>query len=170
LRPRAVVASIGTPLQQFRRRRRVPASDWRRFGRALLTRTRSATLRAVVDGAFVVLTLKRRGLRPLVRDPSAFPAADLNHARHIADAVDAGLAVLPVAPTCLRRSVTLLRELDRRRLGASLHIGVRSGDHGIEAHAWVQVGDDVINDDPVLVRTYEPLSVGVAEQLLPRFE
>jgi hypothetical protein len=88
-------------------------------------------------------------------------------AREVVAAVDAGLGVLPVAATCLRRSVTLLRELDRRRMGGALHIGVRPGPAGIEAHAWVQAGDDVLNDDPVLVRTYSEISAGDAERLLP---
>ena len=56
------------------------------------------------------------------------------------------------------------------RLGADLHIGVRRGPVGIEAHAWVQAADHVVNDDPALVSTYAALSVGQAERYLSSFE
>ena len=151
-----------------RRGRRVTGTDVRRFLTALCGPQRVSVLRAVVDGIIVRRTLQRRGLRPLVRDMSGRSANP--DAREVAAAVDAGLGVLPVAPTCLRRSVTLLRELDRRQIGGTLHIGVRQGPAGIEAHAWVQSGDDVLNDDPVLVRTYSEISAGAAERLLPGLE
>jgi hypothetical protein len=140
-----------------------------RFAAAVRSRERASALRAVVDGAFVTATLERRGLRPLLRDRSELPQGDPAGARRVADAVDAGLGVLPVAPTCLRRSVALLRELHRKRQGAVLHIGVRPGTGGIEAHAWVQVAGEVVNDDPKLVATYTQLAAGEAERLLPRF-
>jgi hypothetical protein len=38
-----------------------------------------------------------------------------------------------------------------------LHIGVRPGGPAFEAHAWVQVGEDVLNDDPAVTETYLPL-------------
>ena len=60
-------------------------------------------------------------------------------ATEVAAAVDAGLGLLPMAPTCLRRSMTLLRELARLDLAAALHVGVRHQQARIEAHAWVQV-------------------------------
>ena len=63
---------------------------------------------------------------------------------------------------------SLLREMYREGLGATLHIGVRRGPNGIEAHAWVQVGDHVVNDDPEVVSGYVELSVGDAERYLPR--
>lgn len=139
-----------------------------RFAAALSGRQALTACVAVVDGARVVLTLKQRGLRPLLRDRPVIRRVDPAAARQLAEAVDAGLGMLPVAPTCLRRSVTLLRELDRRGLEARLCIGVRSVDGAIEAHAWVQVADDVVNDDPDHIRTYQPISVGEAERILPR--
>jgi hypothetical protein len=78
----------------------------------------------------------------------------------VSAAVDAGLALWPMAFTCLRRSVVLLREVRRSGLSAALHVGVRRGAAGnLEAHAWVQVGDQVVNDDPVLVLTYAQLAL-----------
>ncbi len=150
-------------------RRIVQPRTWRRFGAALRGQRRSSACRAVLDGAFVALTLRRRGLRPLLRDWAQSPPADPAEARQLAEVVDAALDLLPLGSTCLRRSVTLLRELHRHHLGAELHIGVRPGPQGIEAHAWVQVGSEVVNDDPESIRTYVPLSVGDAERLRPRF-
>ena len=118
---------------------------------------------------FVFLTLHRRGLRPLLAERPELPPADPAVARRTAEAVDAGLGLLPVAPTCLRRSVTLLRELNRRGMNATLHIGVRSTAGQIEAHAWVQTGDEIVNDSPAVVDTYARIAVGDAERLLPTF-
>jgi hypothetical protein len=89
--------------------------------------------------------------------------------RRVSHAVDAGLAVLPMAFTCLRRSLVLLRELERRNLGATLHIGVRRRHGRMEAHAWVQVCDEVINDAPDVVRTYLPLALGDVDLAVLRF-
>jgi hypothetical protein len=75
--------------------------------------------------------------------------------------------VLPIAPTCLRRSVTLLRELNRLHLTATMHIGVRSIAGVLEAHAWVQAGDVVVNDDPEVTKTYVELAAGDLERILP---
>ena len=161
-----------TPAGGLRRRlsrfRPVSPADIRRFTAALGSRRRWSACRAVLDGAFVTATLKWRGLRPLLRDRSDLPAATPDQAAPLVEVIEAGLGVLPVSPTCLRRSVTLLRELHREELGATLHIGVRRGANGIEAHAWVQAGDHVVNDDPELVNGYVQLSVGDAERYLPR--
>jgi hypothetical protein len=152
-----------------RRRRRVSASDWACFRSALRKGERLSAGRAVFDGLLVVATLKRRGLRPLLRNLPELPAREPARARRVADAVDAGLGVIPFAATCLRRSVTLLRELHRLGIGATLHIGVRTGIDGVEAHAWVQVNQEIINDDPRITGTYQPLSVGHAERLMQSF-
>ena len=37
----------------------------------------------------------------------------------------------------------------------------------MEAHAWVQVGDVVVNDDPDLTNTYTELAAGDLDRLLP---
>jgi hypothetical protein len=148
--------------------RTVSPADVRRFLAAVGGRRRWSACRAVLDGAFVTAVLKRRGLRPLLRDRSDLPVATPDQAAPFVEAVDAALGMLPAQPTCLRRSVTLLRAMHREELGATLHIGVRHGANGIEAHAWVQAGQHVVNDDPGLVAGYVQLSVGEAERYLPR--
>jgi hypothetical protein len=117
----------------------------------------------------VVTTLERRGLKPLLAGLSPMAERDPADARRIVGAVDAGLGLLPVVPNCLRRSVTLLRELHRCRMGATLHIGVRNGKSGVEAHAWVEVADEVVNDDPDIIRTYARLPMNRAEQFQGNF-
>jgi len=113
--------------------------------------------------------LATKGLRPLLSARTTRGATvDATRAKEVATAVDAGLAVVPLAPTCLRRSVVLQRELDRLDLASSLHIGLRRGAAGPEAHAWVQVGDAVVNDDPAVTSTYAQLAASKElEQLLP---
>jgi hypothetical protein len=147
----------------------VTRQDVARFLSALKGPDRLSTLRAVGDGGFVFLMLYRRGLRPLLRERPELPLAEPAGARRTAEAVDAALGLLPVAPTCLRRSVTLLRELNRRGTNATLHIGVRSTAGHVEAHAWVQTGDQIINDSPAVVDTYARIAAGDAERLLPTF-
>ena len=151
------------------RGRRIRRADLRNFGVALRGPLRWSAVRAAVDGAYVFTTLQLRGLAPLLRAPSGKPDGDPAEVRRISGAVDAGLGLLPVAPTCLRRSVTLLRELHRRGMGATMHIGVRQGKDAVEAHAWVQIADEVVNDDPEVVATYTRLSTSRAEQLQANF-
>ncbi|MGY1740221.1 lasso peptide biosynthesis B2 protein [Blastococcus sp. SYSU D01050] len=138
-----------------------------RFFRALCGPLRLSAARAAIDGIRVRSTLMRKGLRPLVRNFTGHPPGSPEKARRVAAAVDAGLGILPVGATCLRRSVTLLRELDRLKMSGTLHIGVRHGLHGIEAHAWVQSGSEVLNDDPAEIGTYAEISAGEAERILP---
>ena len=130
--------------------------------------TRASAMRAVVDGLVVTLTLKRRGVRPLLRTANTARARhDPQRSLEVSKAVDAGFSLIPVAPTCLRRSLTLARELDRLGLARTVHVGVRNVDGHVEAHAWVQAGDVVVNDDPEVTETYVELARGELETVLP---
>lgn len=151
------------------RLRQLPGpSQLRRFSVQLHGPERASAVRAVVDGVVVAWTLRRRSVRPLVAGMRADRSvADVERCRRVARAVDAGLALLPLAPTCLRRSLTLARELDRLDLEGAVHIGVRDVDGRVEAHAWIQVGTDVVNDDSALVATYTEIASGELERLAP---
>lgn len=151
------------------RLRALPGTDdLRRFLVALRGPRRGSAARAVVDGVVVAWTLRRRGVRPLVRGLRAERSTDdASRSREVAVAVDAGLALLPMASTCLRRSLTLARELERLDLAGTVHVGVREVDGRVEAHAWIQAGDQVVNDDPALIATYVPLATGELERLAP---
>ena len=52
----------------------------------------------------------------------------------------------PLPLKCLGRSVALCWLLQLRGIDAKVHIGVRKQPGGLNAHAWVQYGDRVLND------------------------
>lgn len=133
--------------------------------RSLQCPTRASALRATLDGALVTMTLRRRGVRELLSVTAGQGTVDPDRAKAVSEAVDIGLGVLPVAATCLRRSVTLQRELHRLGLASELHVGVRRGPRAMEAHAWVQVGPVVVNDDPAVTATYAALAAGDLERI-----
>ncbi|CAN5883696.1 hypothetical protein BH23ACT2_BH23ACT2_24780 [soil metagenome] len=142
--------------------------DLRTFARQLRGPHRVSALRAVADGLVVTVILRRRGVRFLLRERGRdVRALDPARAGAVAGAVDAGMGLLPLAPTCLRRSLTLSRELHRLGLGGTIHLGVRELGGRVEAHAWVQVGDEVVNDDRGVVGGYTPLAAGELERLMP---
>lgn len=58
---------------------------------------------------------------------------------------------------CLLDSLTLAQFLLRRRISATLVLGIETSPFG--AHAWVQIGDVVINDSVEVVRRYTPILV-----------
>jgi Transglutaminase-like superfamily len=61
-------------------------------------------------------------------------------------------------PTCLHRSLTLWWLLRRRGFDCSLKLGTRKRDGRFEAHAWIEQGGIVINDDADTDRRYSPLA------------
>jgi hypothetical protein len=130
---------------------------------------RLTVLRSAIDGVKVHRTLNRTGVRPHLRGRGHDGQVDVDRARRVSGAVDAGLGVLPTRSTCLRRSVTLLREMDRLGLEGTMHIGVRRDEATMSAHAWVQVGKMVVNDDNALVARYAEISVGDVERLMSSF-
>ncbi len=139
-----------------------------RFLAQLRSPTRASAVRAAIDGIVVASTLRKRGVRPLLATVGASPTTpDPHRSRQVSAAVDAGLGLIPVAPTCLRRSVTLIRELNRLGLAATMHVGVGNVAEGAEAHAWVKAGDVVVNDDPTVAEAYVELAAGDLERLLP---
>jgi hypothetical protein len=130
--------------------------------------SRRSAVRSLVDGVVVILTLRTRGARPLFKALTGRSGVqDPDRSVEVADTVDAALGLIPASPTCLRRSVTLLRELQRLHLDGTLHVGVRTGAGGLEAHAWVQTGDVVVNDDPGVTGGYVELASGELETILP---
>ncbi len=49
--------------------------------------------------------------------------------------------------TCLARSVVLACLLERQGVPAALRIGVRKGENGFEAHAWVEAAGVSLNEE-----------------------
>jgi hypothetical protein len=59
-----------------------------------------------------------------------------------------GIPGRAVRASCLARSLTLGRLLNRRGAEARLRIGVRTGGEQLAAHAWVEWMDRVLDDHP----------------------
>ena len=60
----------------------------------------------------------------------------------------------PYRPTCLRQSLVLWQTLRRRGLPAQLRIGVGRPDGRMVAHAWVELGERVVNERPSIGADY----------------
>lgn len=58
---------------------------------------------------------------------------------------------------CLPLSIALVRECIRHRLPAQLVLGVQTTP--FNAHAWVQIDNTLINDDPDFVKDFTPILV-----------
>lgn len=59
--------------------------------------------------------------------------------------------------TCLPRSLCLWFFLRRNRILAELRIGVRRGDQGLAAHAWVEVGQLPLLDHAQIADEFIPV-------------
>ena len=57
----------------------------------------------------------------------------------------------PFRAKCLPRAIVLWSMLRNERVAAELRLGVRHGDHGFEAHAWVEVGGLPLDEQPEAV-------------------
>ena len=60
----------------------------------------------------------------------------------------------PGAPNCLERSMLLWWMLRRRGIEGELRIGARKNGSRLEAHAWVELEGEVLNDSPEVHRHY----------------
>lgn len=65
----------------------------------------------------------------------------------------------PFPLKCLKRSLALCWLLRWHGADAALHLGVRKGYQGLDAHAWVQIGDLVMNDSKDVTERYTRLSL-----------
>jgi len=128
-------------------------NKWRKFW-SLPAGERALLLKSLVLLPVVRLGLKTLGLR---RVQAVFamgrpnPAVHATHgqtpiwrARRAARMV--GIAARLTGGTCLERSVLLAYILDRQGIPAELRIGVRSGEHGFEAHSWIEAAGEVLNE------------------------
>ena len=77
--------------------------------------------------------------------------------RRLATAVERAARRHHHSMNCLRRSLALCRLLQRRGMEARLHFGVRTAQEGLEAHAWVSSGGEVLNDRPDVTERYREL-------------
>jgi hypothetical protein len=62
-------------------------------------------------------------------------------------------------PSCLVRALALVRLLERGGVGeARMRIGVRERAGRFEAHAWVELGGEVLGDTPTHTRAFAALA------------
>ena len=129
---------------------------WRRF------RVRPPEDRALILRAALLLPLTEVGLRalgfqrcrqlaeklflPAPPSPTLSPALQRETALRILRAVRSAELHGPSHPNCLERSMTLWWMLRRRGIEGELHIGARKEGARLEAHAWVELGGEVLND------------------------
>lgn len=95
--------------------------------------------------ALWVLGFKRFGL-PLAEQSDPIPGACgvIDHALVLA--ISRTSRILPWS-TCLTRACALTRGLRARGHNASLNIGIRRPDEGLQAHAWVELDGQAIGSD-----------------------
>jgi hypothetical protein len=67
-------------------------------------------------------------------------------ARRVAAIQDAASRHLPWQASCLERSLVLWWQLRRSGIAAEMRIGARKEGGRFEAHAWVELGNVVLND------------------------
>ena len=68
----------------------------------------------------------------------------------------------PTKPNCLERSITLWWLLRQDGIEGELHIGARKQDGRFEAHAWVELGGKVLNDDVEVHQHYARFDAPIA--------
>jgi hypothetical protein len=126
-------------------------SNWRKFWR-LPAREKSLFLAALTLLPAVRVALRTLGLRPvqgvlgrrLRPEAPAEPDGALRRARRTARLV--AVAGQYTGGTCLARSVVLAHLLEGQGIPAQLRIGVRKGENGFEAHAWVEAAGMSLNE------------------------
>ncbi|HUP19110.1 MAG TPA: lasso peptide biosynthesis B2 protein [Gemmatimonadota bacterium] len=102
----------------------------------------------------------RRVCGLLMRGPAGAPPDPEGVADAVA-AVELAAIHSPVDANCLLRSLALVRIL--RGLGADprLRFGVCQRDDRFEAHAWVELGGEVLNDAPDVGIRYRPFDTPI---------
>jgi|HubBroStandDraft_4_1064222.scaffolds.fasta_scaffold00245_12 hypothetical protein len=68
----------------------------------------------------------------------------------------------PTKPNCLERSMTLWWLLRRNGVDGELHIGARKEGARFEAHAWVELGGQVLNDGAEVHQYYARFDAPIA--------
>lgn len=150
---------------------------WRRYRRRP-PEDRRLILRAALILPFTEMALRLFGFRRCMEliekfsRPAGFSQslpADLQRERALRAACAVRSVELhgPTRPNCLERSMTLWWLLCRDGVNGELHIGARKEDGKFEAHAWVELCGQVINDGAEVHRHYArfdaPIAAAAAE-------
>jgi hypothetical protein len=123
--------------------------------------------RAWISLAYIEFALRFRSFQRVLDEadssqPTSVVAQPVEFARARAYArwIDMAARHHVVPARCLHRSLVLHRWLRYEGLPSALRIGVRKKDDGISAHAWVELGGEIINDRPDRVAAFATLSSG----------
>jgi hypothetical protein len=133
----------------------------------------SALLGALLRLAAVELRLRREGFRRMVERapmPVTTPSArDDAHARagRYAGLLERASRVPFLRGRCLQRSLALHLWLRGEGLASDLRIGVRKDGGALRAHAWVELGGQVVNDHPAAVAAFTPIFSTGADRAHP---
>jgi Transglutaminase-like superfamily len=146
--------------------------NWRRF------RKRPSEDRKLIRRAALILPLTEIGLRvfgfrrwkELIekvslaahRRPSLPSDVQRETARRFARAVRSAELHGLTNPNCLERSMTLWWMLRREGVEGELHIGARKQGPKFEAHAWVELGGQVLNDSADVHQHYALFDAPIA--------
>jgi hypothetical protein len=90
------------------------------------------------------------------RKAAVSPALAVEVGQKVAAIQEAVSRHLPWQPSCLEKSLVLCWQLDRRGIPADLRIGARKAAGRFEAHAWVEMGNVVLNDSGETHMHYAP--------------
>jgi hypothetical protein len=129
-------------------------------------------LRAFVDLAYVDIGLRVLGFQALAERIPAVDEAnerdvrpvDLVRATRYAYWLERASRHHAVPARCLHRSLALHQRLRREGLPSELRIGVRKRSDIFEAHAWVEMAGRIVNDAPMAVSSFAPLTTPNGEQ------
>lgn len=133
--------------------------------RRLLLAAMSSLL--VADLGLRVLGFRRLSDRIVPAAPSApVRAGDLERSQCYRRWIDAASRHHPARTQCLQRSLVLHWWLRREGVPSELRIGVRKKDGRFEAHAWVELGEYVLNDPVAKIASFAPLEPRIARELL----
>jgi hypothetical protein len=143
-----------------------------RFGQ-LPPSERSSVLRAMALLPFTRIGLRVMGFRwckefieHLVaqerHDPTLDAAIQFEMATRLTRAVRSAELHGPATPNCLERSMVLWFLLRRSGIGGELHIGARKIGPRFEAHAWVELNGEVLNDSADVHQHYSRFDAPIA--------
>src|SRR6266566_2063615 len=124
---------------------------------------RRLLIRAFVALAAVDVRLRLFGFQRVIdslgsSSPMRQPTdQDLHRARRYARWLQAAGRHHAVRARCLHQSLALHRWLTAEGLPAELRIGVRTDNRSLVAHAWVELGGQVVNDRPDALSVFTPL-------------
>lgn len=148
---------------------------WRRF------RRRPPQDRKLIFQAAVVLPLTKAGLRlfgfrrwkaVMEKCSPAAPSRQTPSAQAQREATERAVRAVrsaqvhgPANPNCLERSMTLWWMLRRRGVDGELHIGARKEAGKFEAHAWVELDGQVLNDSAEVHQHYARFDAPIAASI-----